>query len=80
MDIRIQDIQLTANQDLNPFSIKYPIIWAGNIGNYPIKIIQLSPVSSLPESYDFENLPKELNGYRDKLVKIIDNYLKKKFE
>lgn len=74
------DLLLKSDQQLNPYEIKYPIIWKGTLKRKSIQIKQNSGVSSHEESYTFEDFPIELNDFKIKVIQSIDEALKKRLE
>lgn len=70
-------IMLNADKPLNPYHISYPITWTGFINNDKIVIIQPSSSSSFSENYEFTTFPIRLSMYEGKIVKLIDNCLRR---
>jgi hypothetical protein len=67
-------IKLNPNQNLNPYNIKYPIIWSGTINGKSIKIIQAERYSSHSSDFNFES-PLEHEGLKGHIAELIDKTL-----
>ena len=74
---RKSTIFLKANQELNIFITEYPITWTGFIDNQNIEIIQPTSSSSFSENYKFKTFPDEYFIYKEEIILLINNRLKR---
>lgn len=69
-------IYLNADQEMNPYQIKYPITWTGFVSNNKVIIIQNSQSSKFIEGYEFKVFPEKYSDIKNQIVSIIDKYLR----
>jgi hypothetical protein len=67
---------LNADKPINPYSITYPILWAGFLNNEKVMIKQIDSSSFHISDYDFIDFPDEYSYLQGAIVKAIDKYLK----
>ena len=71
-----RSVRLNPNQGLNPYTIKYPLIWSGHIGNNEVEIIQLESFAGSINSFEFKKFPDEFENIKGQIIQWIDNKLR----
>lgn len=69
-------VYLNPDQPLNPYTIKYPIIWTGYVGGSKVRIIQQGQLATTLDNFDFIEYPAKYSNLKSDIVRWIDECLK----